>query len=84
MRDFLNDLATAFKKLTRTEQIELIAKFSTIITVWVAVVVSIWSYQFLTQLQKIFLAPALIALAWLFAKAAVTPFMISKFERYLN
>jgi hypothetical protein len=84
MRDFFNALATSFKKLTRTDQIKFIGKFSTIITLWIALVVTACLYPVLSHFQKIFFAPVLMILAWLFAKAVVTPLMITKFDRYLN
>jgi hypothetical protein len=84
MRDYFNALATSFRKLTRTDQITLIGKFSAIITLWLAIVVTATFYPLLSPFHKIFFAPVLLILAWLFAKAVVTPFMITKFDRYLN
>jgi hypothetical protein len=81
---YLATLASAFSRMTRTEQIDLIIKGSQIVTIGVAVVGLGLFYYFLNVMIRVFATPALLVGAWWVGTNVVAPAMITRFGQYLN
>lgn len=81
---YMQTLATAFGKMNRDEQVDLIIKGSQIITIGVAVVGLGLFYYFLNVTIRVLITPALLVGAWFLGTKVVAPVMIERFNSLLN
>ncbi len=82
--NYLNTLSTAFRRMTRADQEQLITKLCQVITVGCAIVLTTFFYQFVPTLIRVFALPAFIVGSWFIATRVVSPMIITQFENKLN
>ena len=82
--NYINTLKTAFRRMDRRQQEELITRVSQIITVGTAIItMSAW-YWFMPQQIRVIALPLVIVGSWWVGTKIVGPSMIARFDSHLN
>ncbi len=82
--NYLQLLNNAFRNMSRTEQEELIAKFSWLLTIGGVILAWCPVYALFPTIIKVFALPLSLFLAYWFGKNIVSKIMIDRFSKYLN
>lgn len=82
--NYLTLLSTAFKRLTRRGQEELIIRVSTIVSVGTAIITLNAWYWFLPQFVRVLALPVVAVGSWWLGTRIVGPSMIERFASHLN
>lgn len=82
--NYVNILASDFRRRSRYDQEQLILRMCQVITVGCAIVLSTFFYQFVPLLIRVFAFPAFIVGAWFVASRVVSPIIITQLESKLN
>jgi hypothetical protein len=82
--NYVNTLKTAFKRMDRRQQEDLITRVSQIITVGTAIItMSAW-YWFMPQQIRVIALPIVIVGSWWVGTKIVGPSMIARFDSHLH
>jgi len=82
--NYINILASDFRRRTRYEQEMLILRMCQVVTVGCAIVLSTFFYQFVPLLIRVFAFPAFIVGSWFVASRVVAPIIVTQLESKLN
>jgi len=82
--NYVNLLKTYFKKMTRPEQIQLITRLATILSMGSAVLILSFFYSFLPTVIRVFALPAVLVVSWWAGQNIVANVLVTRFETYLN
>lgn len=77
-------LSHYFKKMTRTDQEQLIVRICQVVVVASAAVVGCFFYPYVGSLAKVFAIPLFFCLSWCGATKVLSPIVITAYEDKLN
>jgi len=82
--NYVKSLGTAFGRMNRRDQVQLISRFSQIITVGVVAVTFGIFYPFLPSLVRVLALPAVIVGAWWVGTKLIAPEIVTRLEDKLS
>jgi len=82
--NYVNTLKTAFKRMDRRQQEDLITRMSQIMTIGTAIItMNVW-YYFMPQQVRVITPPIVLFGCWWIGTKIVGPSMIARFDHFLN
>ena len=82
--NYTNTLKTAFNRMDRRQQEELVTRMSQIITVGAAVVTTYVWYWFMPQVVRVFVLPVVLVGSWWVGTRIVAPNVIQRLESHMH
>ncbi|HEY9772299.1 MAG TPA: hypothetical protein V6C81_00660 [Planktothrix sp.] len=82
--NYLNTLSTAFNRMSRPEQEQLITRISQIVAIGTAVITMNAWYWFLPQQVRVVALPAIVVASWFVGTKVMAPAMIARFEKHMK